>query len=141
MDSHSLCHVGRIAAVVEITSELDAETQMRLLTAAYVASRSGVAILMLKGVSRESVDRQLDPVVRSVGLNVQGVVYMDEESPPGAALAAATVIVAATDHFRARLLADGMSYLNAYDFPPSEPIGAPEDLSASHPRICALRAM
>lgn len=65
--------------LVEISDDLDPELRDRLISLAYRASRSREVALVLRGVSRETVDRTLDPIVASEGVAVAGVRYLDPE--------------------------------------------------------------
>ena len=65
--------------LVDISDDLDPELRDRLISLAYRASRSREVALVLNGVSRETVDRTLDPIVASEGIAVAGVRYVDPE--------------------------------------------------------------
>ncbi len=64
---------------VEICADLAPELRTRLVAGAYRASRSSRIALVLKDVSREDVDRVLDPVVRKEGIAVAGVRYLSPD--------------------------------------------------------------
>lgn len=73
----------RVRAVVDITAEPAGCTLEELVVSAYRASRDGVVVLVLSGVSPAEVDRILDPVVPSMPLTIPGVRYLqatDEEA-------------------------------------------------------------
>lgn len=63
--------------LVEVSEELEPELRHRLLSLAYRASRSREVALVLRGVSRKAVDRNLDPIVRREGTTLAGVRYVD----------------------------------------------------------------
>jgi hypothetical protein len=64
---------------VEISDTLDAGLQERLLAAAYRASRTRRVGLVLRGLSREQIDRRLDPIVEREGTGFRGVRYLEVE--------------------------------------------------------------
>jgi hypothetical protein len=105
-------------AIVEITSGSSERERTELIRAAYRSSRSGVVALALRGVTRQIVDRALDPVVDTRGDQVRGVVYMDAEQPEADLIAAAThasVVIAATESFRTELLRYGIEAIGVED--------------------------
>ncbi len=111
---------GRIKpwAVVEIARDSDDGTRTDLIRAAYRSSRSGLVALALSGVTRQSVDRVLDPVVDPRQDRIRGVVYVDAEEAGEDLLNAAThatVVVASTDRFRDALLDRGIHALGPED--------------------------
>lgn len=68
--------------LVELSDDLDPELRDRLIWLAYRASRSREVVLVLSGVTRETVNRTLDPIVASEGIAVAGVRYLDPEEVP-----------------------------------------------------------
>jgi hypothetical protein len=64
-------------AAVEIRSLADGALPVRLLHAAYRASRRGRIILILDGIPPSAVDDALDPLVPSIRLDIPGLVYVD----------------------------------------------------------------
>jgi len=64
---------------VEISDALDPGLRDRLLSAAYRASRTRRVGLVLRGPSREEIDRRLDPVVEREGTGFRGVRYLEVE--------------------------------------------------------------
>lgn len=65
--------------LVEVSGELEPGLRDRLLSLAYRASRSREVALVLRGVSREDLDRTLDPIVRQEGTALAGVRYMEPQ--------------------------------------------------------------
>jgi hypothetical protein len=65
---------SRPAAVVEVSMDRTGEVPGGLIRAAYRASRQGMVVLVLNGISAVEVDRALDAVVSQEG-SVAGVVY------------------------------------------------------------------
>lgn len=63
--------------LVDVGKELEPRLRDRLLSLSYRASRSRRVGLVLRGISREAVDRQLDPVVEREGSGVRGVRYLE----------------------------------------------------------------
>ena len=107
-------------AVVEIASGSDERERTELIRAAYKSSRSGVVALALRGVTRETADRALDPVVDTKGNQEQGVIYMDADHAREEllfALSNATVVVASTEGFRSELLKHGIQSVGVADVP------------------------
>lgn len=100
------------AAVIEIADDTDDALRARLLAAAYRSSARLPIALVLTGLLRWKVDRMLDPVVRTAGLGVAGVMYVDaaDEDVVRWVLRQAPVIVASSAPFRARLLTGGIPF-------------------------------
>lgn len=69
-----------LSALVEVATDLDPAIRSRLVAAAYQQSRDGVVVLALKGISRDTLDGMLDPVVNLVGLKVCGTLYVESTS-------------------------------------------------------------
>jgi len=88
------------------------------IQAAYHLSRCGVVALALRGVSRESVDRALDPVVDVRKDPHMGVVYFDADQPNEDMLSVvgrASVVIASSEAFRAELVSHGIYPLPRQD--------------------------
>lgn len=103
----------RIAAVLEIAPEPSGALPTGLLAAAYRASSVGYVILVLRGVSPQSVDRVLDPLVASSrNWRLNGVVYVDacDEQFVCSAAKRARIVVAWSDELRAQLDAREIPY-------------------------------
>lgn len=102
-------------AIVEIPAEFDPNTRRGLIEAAYRSSARGVVGLVLRGVSRQSVDRLLNDVVSTRVPDLKGVVYLDSEDEGRlfATAARAHVVVAATSGFRSRLVEHGIVPLDS----------------------------
>jgi hypothetical protein len=66
-----------VEAVLEIVTEPGRELPSALIEAAYSASRAGIVVLALRGVTPDIVDRVLDPLVVDIGREIHGVVYID----------------------------------------------------------------
>jgi len=64
----------KLAGVIEVGLDSNGEVPVDLLRSAYLASRDGTVILVLKGVSTKQVDHALDPIV-SKAVGVAGVLY------------------------------------------------------------------
>jgi len=125
-------------AVVEISGEMDARAQARLIASAYRWSRSGLVMLALRNVSRQAVDRLLNPVVAEVGLDVHGIQYLDAADAAEVLryVAPGTLVVAGTEAFRARLLACGVPVVREDEALArmqdcTRPLAAPASLSAA----------
>lgn len=67
----------RIRAVIEITAGPSGELPADLLIAAYRASQWDRIALVLDGVLPEEVDCILDPIVRTLPLDIPGLTYID----------------------------------------------------------------
>jgi hypothetical protein len=105
-------------AMVEIAGAADEKLQTELIRAAYRLSRTGLVALALRGVTRQTVDRALDPVVDVRNEPGMGVVYVDadERSEDVRAFAAhASVVIACTESFRNQLLGYGIKAVRALD--------------------------
>ena len=74
--------LARIRAVVEIVPGPDGKPPADVLWQAYSASRSGVIVLALNGVTAAAVDRVMDGIVPHFPLNIPGVLYLDAENKP-----------------------------------------------------------
>ena len=103
-------------AIVEIPGDFDSNTRRGLIEAAYRSSVRGVVGLVLRGVTRQSVDRALNDVVAD-RRNEKGVVYLDSEDEGRlfAVAARASVVVAATPDFRSQLVEHGIASLDAHE--------------------------
>jgi hypothetical protein len=73
---------SKLAGVIEVALDDEGEVPVDLLRSAYLASRDGTVILVLKGVSTKQVDRVLDPIV-SQAADVAGVLYCTPSSLDG----------------------------------------------------------
>jgi hypothetical protein len=105
-------------AIVEIAGASDERKRTELIRAAYRSSRSGLVALALRGVTRQLVDRALDPVVDVRTDRMPGVVYLDADASPHDLLIAArhaSVVVASTEGFRVELAQRGINALDAED--------------------------
>ena len=102
--------IGPLGTVVEVTSDAPLELQTRLLAIAYRASQWGPVTLLLRGVPRQLLDRMLDPVVKSVGVDVWGVEYceLQDDGIPPQVLENAALGIVATEPLRERLLERGL---------------------------------
>lgn len=72
----------RIRAVIEITAGPSGELPADLLIAAYRASQWDRIALVLNGVLPEDVDCILDPIVRTLPLDIPGLTYIDVAQGP-----------------------------------------------------------
>lgn len=99
---HSPVLTDRPWALVEIGSEMDEAERAELIRAAYLSSRAGVVVLVLRGVSPRSVDRVLDEVVNVREGGIRGVVYLNGDDEPAVLAAAANAahVIASTERFR-----------------------------------------
>ncbi|HEY0810611.1 MAG TPA: hypothetical protein VGD49_10645 [Longimicrobiales bacterium] len=105
-------------AIVEISVGSDEGKRTELIRAAYRSSRSGLVALALRGVTRQLVDRALDPVVDARKDLIRGVVYVDADESTEDLLIAAThasVVVASTDRFRDALAQQGIQAFGVED--------------------------
>lgn len=66
-----------IQAIIEIEDTVPKDLRARLARAAYRASRRGTIVLVAPRRMREEFDRALDPVVEELGLDVDGILYLD----------------------------------------------------------------
>jgi hypothetical protein len=106
----SVARVHHVAAVIEIAAGADGELPHDLLAAAYEASRWGLVVLLLRGMDRDRVDRALNPIVRTVGLRVHGILYIEEWNPAEVVdfCRLARLVVASTSGLRDELSALGI---------------------------------
>jgi hypothetical protein len=74
--------LARIRGVVEVVPGPDGKPPADVLWQAYCASRSGVIVLALNGVTAAAVDRVMDGIVPHFPLNIPGVLYLDAENKP-----------------------------------------------------------
>ena len=72
----------KLAGVIEVALDDEGEVPVDLLRSAYLASRDGTVILVLKGVSTKQADRVLDPIVAQAA-GVAGVLYCTPSSLDG----------------------------------------------------------
>jgi hypothetical protein len=105
------------STLLEIVRHPDGDVPVRLIRAAYLASRSEAVMLALNCVTRAEVDRALDPVVAHIGIDVRGVVYADlaDDGFVLRAAARAQRVFAASDAFRAKLRSRGIAYRDSAD--------------------------
>lgn len=101
-------HANHPWAVVEIAGDFNQSERRGLIEAAYRSSRSGLVGLALHGVTRQAVDRVLDGIVDARNGELEGVIYIDDESALLDAAARARLVIAATASFRAQLGARGI---------------------------------
>jgi hypothetical protein len=66
-------------AVVKVTGTQGPDFVSKILSAAYQASREGTILLVLNGLSSRSADQCLDPAVRRLGTEVEGIRYLPFE--------------------------------------------------------------
>lgn len=100
----------QIRDVVEI-SGINGRVPVGLIEASYRASQEVLVALILRGVSPQSVNRILDPIVPTLPLDIPGVLYIDADDHARvreAVLSAATVFVA-TATFRRLVRALGVA--------------------------------
>jgi hypothetical protein len=105
-------------AIVEIAGESDEDQRTQLIRAAYSSSRSGLVALALRGVTRQLVDRALDPVVDLRHDRSRGVVYIDADDARQDLMSAAShasVVIASTEAFRAELIREGIEAFGVED--------------------------
>ena len=98
-------------AVVEVAADETRERSAELIRAAYRASRSGVVVVALRGITSDAADRLLDDIVDPTDPTFQGVLYLDaaDERALLAAGAHAGVVIAVTDTFRRQLDGAGLA--------------------------------
>jgi hypothetical protein len=120
-------------AVVEIAHESGEDERARLIRAAYRSSGSGLVALALRGVTREAVDRALDGVVDARNGALKGVVYLDaaHDAELLATAAQASIVIASTENFRARLRAHGVVAVGAGDDAALQSLRGAESVSTS----------
>ena len=104
-------------AIVEIPGDYDSSARRGLVEAAYRSSERGVVGLVLRGVSRQTVDQMLNDIVSRRINDLKGVVYLDtdDEGRILAVAARARVVVAATTSFRKRLVEHGIAPIDPRD--------------------------
>lgn len=103
-----------VGALVEIALDSDGELPRDLIATAYIASRAiTVGFVLDAGVTREEVDRVLDPLVATTCGSVRGVRYLDHNDDRGvlAAIGRARFVVAVTRGFRERCARSGIASL------------------------------
>lgn len=66
-----------LLAVVEIEHGPDGFLPRELIRLAYQASRRGQITLVLQGVTPWDIDREIDPLVKAMPLNIPGLLYVD----------------------------------------------------------------
>lgn len=66
---------SRVASQFEVSREMTQKVMDDVLSRAYAASRSMPVVLLLRGLSPAEVDRRLDPLVGTLGINVHGIEY------------------------------------------------------------------
>jgi hypothetical protein len=97
--------------IVEISSESTEEVRNELIQAAYHLSRGGLVALALRGVSRQCVDRALDPVVNVREDPRHAVVYLtadDQDEDLMVAALHASLVIACSEAFRSELIRCGV---------------------------------
>ncbi|WP_159587175.1 hypothetical protein [Chelativorans xinjiangense] len=96
--------------VVEISRSGGGEPA-RLIEMSYRASQDGLVALVLHGISPQTVNLVLDPIVPTLPLNIPGVFYIDigEEMRVREAVLSAETIFAATVRFRGLLRGWGVA--------------------------------
>ncbi len=106
-----------IATILEVRRLPSGELPAPLISSAYLASRSAAVLLVLDSVTRDEVDRVLDPVVSRFGRDRRGVVYAERgDDREVLALAAnGCAVFASSDAFRARLSSLGIAFRDATD--------------------------
>ena len=106
----------QIAAVLEISPDSSGAVPAALLGAAYRASAVGYVVLVLRGVTPQSVDRALDPLVSSSrNWRLNGVIYADAADEKWLCSAAqrAQVVMVSSDQLRAAFLAKNIPHLDS----------------------------
>jgi hypothetical protein len=114
-----------VAALLEISRDLDGNIPGTLITAAYRASKFQPVVLVLDQVTPREVDAVLDPAVSGTYREHRGGVLYASASDDQAVMAvaaAATRVFAATPNFRAKLASRGIPF---------------EDLSSAEPALVA----
>lgn len=91
----------QVCALIEVTPLPEGGAPAELLATCYRASRAGVIVLLLRGLDRYVADAALNPVVARCGLEVYGVIYLDEDEEDLALEVAlrTPLVVASTERF------------------------------------------
>jgi hypothetical protein len=77
----------QVFAVVTVTAHPIGSSFENVVREAYLASRDGIVIMVLDGVSTTEVDDALDPLVPLLPLTIPGVRYVDAVDWRGSASA------------------------------------------------------
>lgn len=127
----------QVGAVVEIAEETCSTSLAEVVASSYRASRRALVVLILNGVSPREVDTALNPVVRSEGLDVQGVLYLsiEDEAAVLSAARAALVVVATSERLSLKLRREGLECLNAHSARELLDSLAPPDLAFPLPPL------
>lgn len=126
--------MSKYSAVVDIDSDLAAATRSRLLASVYRFSHAGTVVLVLRDVSRSTIDAILNPVVDIVGVNVRGTLYVDASDLPTvlAGVYADTIVVGSSPTFCAECLSRGIATISV-----EEAVGIWEEIATASPPVSA----